>query len=71
MIKKKLAHEIRELSLNAISELSKILYISEGQCLDEEYELVKKGVGLSIGRIQTGLLDLMNSYYSEEDDLKE
>ncbi len=70
MIDKIYANEIRELSLNAISELTKILSISRGQCLDEEYEMIKKGVGLSIARIQTGLLDLINKVYPELDDLK-
>ena len=70
MIEKQCATEICELALKAISELSQSLNISRGRSSEEEYELIKRGVGLSIGKIQTDLLDVIYAAYPELDDLK-
>ncbi len=70
MIEKKCAIEIRGFALNAISELSKALNASQGHCSSEDAERIKKGVGLSIGKIQTELLDMISKAYPELDDLK-
>lgn len=70
MIEKQCAIEIRELALKAISELSQSLSVSRNRCSEEEYERIKKGVGLSIGKIQTDLLDIIYAAYPELDDLK-
>lgn len=70
MIEKQCATEIRELALKAISELTRTLNVSQDRCSKEIYEQIKKGVGLSIGHIQTELLDVIYAVYPELDDLK-
>jgi hypothetical protein len=70
MINKQTAIEIKGHALNAVSELSKLLNAAEGRCSSEEYEQIKRGVGLSIGRIQTELLDTIYATYPELDELK-
>ncbi len=70
MIEKQCAVEIRELALGAISALSEILSISRERCSIDDYEQLKKGVGLSIGGIQIDILDVINAVYPELDDLE-
>jgi len=70
MIEKECGSKIRGFALNAISELSKVLDASRGRCSEQEYERLKRGVGLSIGMIQTELLDVVCKAYPGLDDLK-
>ena len=70
MIEKECAVEVRESALKAISELSRLLEVCRDRCTDGDYERLKKGIGLSIGRIQTDLLDVVYSAYPDLDDLK-
>ncbi|EBS7636582.1 hypothetical protein CDR68_23065 [Salmonella enterica] len=70
MMKKKQVIEIKKYSLDAISELSKILSIQRESVSEEEYERLKKGVGIAIGDIQINLLDVIYSQYPDIDDLK-
>jgi hypothetical protein len=70
MIDKQCAVEIREYALKAIAELSRALNASQGRCSEEDYEKIKKGVGISIGRIQSDLLDHIYTAFPELDDLK-
>lgn len=69
MIEKECAIEISELALKAVSELTQVLNISNNRCSKDEYELIRKGVGLSIGKIQTDILDVIYMAYPELDDL--
>lgn len=69
MINRQSAIEIQKLALEAVSKLSRILAVTENRCDKEEYEKVKKGVGLSIGAIQMELLETINSLYPDLDDL--
>ena len=64
------AIEMKEHGLTAIEELSDLLNIALGRCSPGEYERIKRGVGLSIGRIQTELLDVIYETYPELDHLK-
>lgn len=70
MIDKECAQAIKQHALNAISELARALNASAGRCTQEEYEKIKMGVGLGIGRIETDLLGIVYSAYPELDDLK-
>lgn len=63
------AKEIRDHALKAIAELSHALIASENRCSAEEFEQVKRGVGLSIGKIQIELLGVVYKRYPELDDL--
>ena len=60
---------IRDHALKAIRELMDLLHISKDKCDPEEYEQIKRGVGLSIGRIQMEILEVINTAYPELDDL--
>ena len=70
MMNKQDAIEMKRHGLNAIEELSDLLTIALDRCSPEESELIKRGVGLSIGRIQTELLDTIYRTYPELDHLK-
>ncbi len=64
------AEELRDLSLRAVSQLSQILNHSRDQFSQEEFERIKKGVGLAIGQVQTEVLNIIYSRYPDLDDLK-
>ena len=70
MMNKQDAIEMKRHGLNAIEELSDLLTIALDRCSPEESEQIKRGVGLSIGRIQTELLDVIYQTYPELDHLK-
>ena len=70
MIEKKCAIEIQSRALESITLLTEVLSLSENKCSPEEYQHIKRGVGLSIGTIQTELLDIICAAYPELDDLK-
>jgi hypothetical protein len=70
MIEKECAAEVRESCLKAITELTRLLEACRDRCSDDDYERLRRGIGLSIGRIQTELLDVVYSAYPELDDLK-
>jgi hypothetical protein len=64
------AIEIQKHALDSIAELMEILRVSHGACSPDMYEKIKRGVGLSIGRIQMELLEIINHAYPDLDDLK-
>ena len=70
MLDKECAQAIKQHALTAISELSRALNASSGRCTQEEYEKIRRGVGLVIGRIETDLLGIVYSAYPDLDDLK-
>ena len=70
MMTKDSAIEIRDVALEAVSTLSRVVSISEKHCSKAESERIKRGVGLAIGQIQTEILDLVNGTYPELDDLR-
>jgi len=62
---------IRDHALSAIRELMTLFHYSTDKCSPEQYEKLKRGVGLSIGRIQTEIFDaVINKAYPELDDLR-
>jgi hypothetical protein len=60
---------IRNHALKAIRELMDLLHVSKDKCDPEQYEQIKRCVGLSIGRIQMEILEIINAAYPELDDL--
>jgi hypothetical protein len=70
MIEKQIAVETRDHALKAISELSQMLNVIHGRCSHEDYERIKKGIGLSIGIIQCELLDIIYAEHPDLNDLK-
>jgi hypothetical protein len=69
MLKKDDATEIRDHALKAIKELIALLHISKDKCSAEQHQQIKRGVGLSIGKIQMEVLEVINAAYPELDDL--
>ena len=69
MIDKQCASEIQEHALKAISELSNALNLSRNRCSLEQYEQIKRAVGLCIGDIQMELLENMYAEFPELNDL--
>lgn len=69
MIEKQCALDIRDHALKAITELTQLLNTSQGRCSQEEYERIKKGIGLSIGKIQIDVLDVVYAAHPELNDL--
>lgn len=64
------ATEMRDHGLRAIEELSRLLNVALDKCSSEQYEQIRKGVGLSIGRIQLEVLDVIYAEYPELNHLK-
>ena len=71
MLSKDDATTIRDHALRAIHELMDIVYLSKDKCSPEQHEQIKHAVGLSVGRIQMEILEVVNSAYPELDDLIE
>lgn len=71
MIRKAVAIEIKNLALDAVHSLMKALESCEGNCSEEDRRQIERGVGLSIGRIETELLGFIYQAYPELDDLKD
>ena len=69
MLKKEDAKIIRDHALKAIQELMTLSYFSAEKCSLEQHEQLKRGVGLSVGRIQMEILEVINRAYPELDDL--
>jgi hypothetical protein len=69
MLEKADATEIRDHALRAIKELIALLRVSNDNCSPEQHEQIKRGVGLSIGKIQMEILEVINLAYPELDDL--
>lgn len=69
-MEKKIAIGIQQHALDAIRALSEALSACENQCSPEEYQRIKRGVGLSMGTIETELLGVINAAYPELDDLE-
>lgn len=70
MIRKDIAVQIKNRALVAIGELDSIVSDVRGQCSEEEFEMIKHSVGLSIIRIIDHLLEPVYQQYPELDDPK-
>jgi hypothetical protein len=70
MISKDVAEKIHRSALNSIVELGALLQDVSGTCSEADFETIKKGVGISIGTIQTLVMDPLYVDYPELDDLK-
>ena len=64
------ASEMQEYGLKAIENLTLLLDKARDCCSNELYEQLRKGVGLSIGRIQLELLDVICAIHPDLDDLR-
>ncbi|MEO6390382.1 MAG: hypothetical protein ABIP75_00940 [Pyrinomonadaceae bacterium] len=65
---KEVALVIKAHALDAIAQLTELLYITEDRCTPEEYEAIRRGVGISIGNTAVDLLEIVYRAYPELDD---
>lgn len=68
-MEKQIAEKITQHGLKAIEELNKILYLNGIDSIDN-YQILKKGIGLAIGKIETDVLYEIFKLYPELDNLK-
>jgi hypothetical protein len=69
VLKKSDAEAIKDLALQAISDLTRILLVSKDSCTEEEFHDLKRAVGSSIGHIEMDILSKVYSQYPELDDI--
>ena len=70
MTGKDVAVQIKKRALAAIGELDTLVSDVRGECSEEEFELIKRGVGMSIIKIIDDLLEPVYQQYPELDDDK-
>lgn len=71
MLKIEKALQLQKRALNAVAELDAIVSDVRDECSEDDFRLKKRGVGLSIGRIQIELLEPIYKQHPEMDDLKD
>jgi hypothetical protein len=71
MIEKQTAIKIREHALRAVEELHDALTSSLNDCSAEDFDMIRRGVGLSIGKIQMELLEIVYQQHPDLDHLKD
>jgi hypothetical protein len=69
VLKKSDAQAIKDLALQAISDLTRILLVSKDSFTEEEFHDLTKAVGNSIGHIEMDILSKIYSQYPELDDI--
>jgi len=69
LMDRQLAVEVQQHALDAIRSLSDALDACKDRCSANEYEQLKRGVGLSMGRIETELLAVIYKAFPDLDDL--
>ena len=65
------AREVRDRCLNAIENLSVALNIASGTADDVTLERIRKGIGVTIGSIDTRILSVLYEFHPDLDHLKE
>jgi hypothetical protein len=64
------AIEMRDHGIRAIEELNVLLNIAWDRCSEEERERIRRGVGLSLGRMVVDLLSVIYEQYPDIDHLR-
>lgn len=70
MISKVVAERVHGSAINAIVELSGLIRDIKETCSNDDFEQIRRGVGLSMGTIQTEIMDPIYLHHPELDDLK-
>jgi hypothetical protein len=65
------AIEMQQHGLRAMEELSDLLNIASDRCSKDEFELLKRGVAQSLGRILMEVLEVLYQQFPEIDHLKD
>jgi hypothetical protein len=71
MIAKDISVQIKKRALVAIGELDSIVSDVRGKCREEEFEAIKRGVGMSIIRIIDDVLEPIYRQHPELDNDRE
>ena len=69
MVSREIALEIKNSAQEAIGRLDSIVFDIRGRCSDEDFETIRRGVGLSIARVITEILEPLYQQHPEIDDL--
>jgi hypothetical protein len=64
------AKALRSRSLKAVAPLARILPAARDRCASQEFERIRKAVGLAIGQVQTEIMAPIASRFPELDDLR-
>lgn len=64
------AKEIRDYALKSIENLSLALNAAQDNCSTDELAHIKKGVGMSIVKIDNDVLQFLYTHYPELDHIK-
>jgi hypothetical protein len=67
---KETAAQVHAASLTSIFGLSTLLRTVQASCSGEDFQKIKRGVGLAIGTIQTQIMDPLYVDHPELDDLR-
>lgn len=70
-MEKETAQKIKEHALKAIENLSSCLNAAANKSSEEDFEKLRKAVGLSIMKIDSDVLGFVYTKYPELDDLKD
>jgi len=70
MIEIDAALRLKKRALAAVAELDGIVNDIRGHCSEDDFEIIRRGVGLSVGRIVTDVLEPVLLQHPEIDDLK-
>ena len=65
------AIQIKTRALAAVAELDSIVAEARERCSDQEFQILRRGVGRSIGYIATEILEPVLQQFPEIDDLRE
>ena len=62
------ASEIKRLALEAVRDLSRAVQYAEQNCPPDEFQRLKKGLGLSIGAIEMNVMVQLYEQFPELED---
>lgn len=68
-MKKEHALNINNVSIDSITSFSKLLMEMNGQISNEEFQILKKGIGIVIGELQVRVLDFIYKQYPDLSDI--
>ena len=69
-MEKNIALQVKNRALQAVAELDAIVSDIRGNCSEKDFEFIRRGVGLSIGKIISDILEPILEQHPEIDNLK-
>ena len=65
MIPRQFALEVQSRGLKAVELLWEIVELNKDGCSPDEYERIRRGVGIALGRIQMDVLDTLYKHHPD------